>query len=199
MLKLIYCLSCGKKLTSHDIADVNAAGYKCDSGHYLNVLKDNVRTAETGGKYLKLISGKQLREEIIREWLSNSHLRNHLNDSLANVLRYIIEKKGDKKTSIGQRKYDFCPLCGSGLKDEAVDDLYIAFLKCPNGHSFISRHGLRFFDTKPSSETIDFDFTAEEFKRNISAWTKNANFQQYVPDELKTLLHEFMDSNEIES
>lgn len=189
-MELSYCPSCGYKLTRRDIADVNAIGYKCENGHCLHLLSHSVLTAETMGRYLSVRSGKTSTEDTIREWLSNPNLRNHLNDSLANVLRYILENKDIKETRHEQYSYDFCPLCSNALKDQAVDDLYIAFLRCPNNHAFISRQGLRFYDTSPTSETIEFDLTSQNFSPNFVSWTSNPHFQQYVPLEIVNVLNE---------
>ena len=159
---LSYCPSCGKKLELIDITDVNATGYKCQSGHYLHLTKHEVLTGDTMGSYLELKSGKESLDDIFREWLSNPKLRNHLNDSLANVLRFIVEKKSGKQIISGHYKYDFCPTCGNSLRDMASDDLYVAFLKCKNDHSFLTRNGMRRVGTGLSSEVLQFDFDRKQ-------------------------------------
>jgi len=183
-----YCPSCGKRLQKIDIIDTNADGYKCENGHFLHSLKQEVYTGQTIGSYLELKSNKESPEDIFREWLSNPRLRNHLNDSLANVLRFIMEAKNGKQIGEGHYHYNFCPTCGEKLQNVPTDDLYVAVLKCANDHTFLSRNGMRSVGISLSTDVFNFDFDEKVFQMNYKSWLEDEHFQQYIPHELKNAL-----------
>ncbi|MEN6319298.1 MAG: hypothetical protein ABFD82_11155 [Syntrophaceae bacterium] len=183
-----YCPSCGKKLEKVDIIDANADGYKCENGHCLHSLKQEVYTAQTMGSYLALKSGKESPEDIFREWLSNPGLRSHLNDNLANVLRFILETRNGKQNAAEPYSYDYCTTCGEKLQDVPSDDLYVAILKCANDHTFLSRGGLRSVGGDRKTGIFSFDYDEKYFQMSYKSWLENKHFQQYVPHELKNAL-----------
>ena len=182
---LKHCPSCGKRLEQIEMVDVHAKGYKCENGHYLHSFQD-VYSAQTMGSYLDLRSGKDIPIDILREWLSNSHLRDHLNDNLANIVRVILDRKSGKQTAKEQYRYDHCPACGDKFQNVPTDDLYVGILKCGHDHTFLSRGGLR-SATDPMT-AISFDYDEKYFEMCYKSWIQDNKYQEYFPHELKRAL-----------
>jgi predicted RNA-binding Zn-ribbon protein involved in translation (DUF1610 family) len=183
--KLKYCPSCGKQLEKVEIVDVHAKGYKCENGHYLHSLQD-VYTGQTMGSYLDLKSDKDAPADILKEWLSNFRLRDHLNDNLANIIRVILDTKDGKQSATEQYRYDYCPTCGDKFQNVPTDDLYVAILKCGHEHTFLSRGGLR--SASDPMTAISFDYDKKYFEMSYESWMEDKNYQEYFPHELKRAL-----------
>jgi hypothetical protein len=126
-----YCPSCGKHLEKIELADTHADGFKCENGHSLHSMKEEVYTGQTMGSYLDLNSGKQTPDEIIKEWLSNPRLRDHLNDNLAGIMRFILDKINGKQSEEEPERYDYCPICAEKLQDVPNDDGYVKIVNYP--------------------------------------------------------------------
>lgn len=187
-----YCPSCGEKLDKIKIIDIHAEGFKCANGHFLNLLKDEVYTWQTMGSYLELKSGKEAPEEVLKEWLSNPLLRDHLNDNLAGIIRFILDKRVEKQKAKEPNRHAYCPTCGEKLKDVATDDLYVAILKCKNDHTFVSRGGLRGAGSELKGGILEFDYDEKYFQMSFKSWMEDKHFAEYFPHELRYTLRSFI-------
>jgi predicted RNA-binding Zn-ribbon protein involved in translation (DUF1610 family) len=169
-----FCPACGKTVEETEIMDIHAAGFRCHDGHYLHFLKTGVYTSETMGRYLSLTSGKELPEDILKEWLLNPSLRDHLNDNLAGIVRHVLEQQNGKVISTETLKYTYCPSCGEVLQDVTPkEELYLAVLKCKGNHEFSCRGGM---SVAGSRTNLSFDYDENYFRRSFKAWMEDRDF-----------------------
>lgn len=181
-----FCPACGKTVEETEIMDIHAAGFRCHDGHYLRFLKTGVYTSETTGRYLRLTSGKELPEDILKEWLLNPCLRDHLNDNLAGIVRHVLEQQNGKVISKESLKYTYCPSCGEVLQDVTPkEEMYLAVLKCKGNHEFLCRGGM---SVSGSRTSLSFDYDENYFRRSFKAWMEDKHFREYFPHELRRAL-----------
>ena len=186
---ITFCPSCGKKVDEIEILDVHADGFQCENDHYLHILKSEVYTSQTMGSYLTLTSGKEAPEDILKEWLCNPYLRDHLNDDLAGIIRFILDKHDGKKTVKEPLEYTYCPSCGEVLQDVSPEGEYHeAVLKCGNNHTFLRRGGMRAVGSRTH---FGFDENEQYFVMAYKSWMENKHLYDYFPHEVRQALRSF--------
>ncbi|HEY3645374.1 MAG TPA: hypothetical protein VGM16_08560 [Gammaproteobacteria bacterium] len=106
-------------------------------------------------------------------WLGDVHVRIHLNEQLAELLRYIVEDVRDGYKPGGSHEFNFCPICRERLEEYEQPDIWIRGLKCQNDHEFGER-GVRL---RGRVDGADIDVCAEfeecTVRQLIEAWVKS--------------------------
>ncbi|QWV93567.1 hypothetical protein KP004_20810 [Geomonas oryzisoli] len=189
---ITFCPSCGESVERAEIFDAHAEGFRCQNGHYLHNLRSGVYTSETMGSYLNLTSGKESPKDILKEWLTNARLRDHLNDNLAGILRFLLDHENGKAETKEPLKYTYCPSCGEKLGDVTPEEeLYETVLKCKNSHTFLSRGGMH---APGSEERFSFDYDERYFRMSYLSWMENKHLANYFPHELRKALNSYRNS-----
>lgn len=199
-----YCPACRAVLKPRATNDILIQGLICTEGHSYHAPLKTVKMRFHEGEYLNLSSKKKDRDKVAQDWLTDPNLRTHLNDSVAEVLRILLEIKAHKYRSDKQREAakmsitKYCPKCGKDVKLVGGDG-YSEGYKCVDGHEFGTR-GLRLTFPKDPKLTdgsylqlcldspepwsfVDFFVTKAEWKKSIAPQVRII-LKEYA-DELK--------------
>ena len=138
------CATCAAGLSWTESADPATGCLSCPSGHrYYRPGRPapSEATAQASRLELDTLAGASP-ERVARFWLSDTRARAHLNSQLAELLRVFLEQR----CAESDFRLKYCPSCGSQLSGYEQPDIWVAGLRCPNGHDWAER-GRRLWTT----------------------------------------------------
>jgi hypothetical protein len=136
-LKDFYCPICGTRLSRCPCTDSLADCFSCLSDHRFFVFNHpTLARASACAARLVLpdLSGLSL-EEICSFWLSDARARLHLNDQLAELLRFFVENRHNP----ARFQATHCPACATPLTPYEQPDIWVKGLRCAQGHTWGER------------------------------------------------------------
>ncbi len=118
-------------------------------------------------------------------WLSDPHARSMLNQQLAQLLRWILERPG----LIDEPQFLFCPICRHSLVEYDPDDIWVKGLRCKKDHLWALRGGHFFHFTETAHIELYSDSPDKTANRLVAAWlTPNPTLETNLHESIRRVL-----------
>jgi predicted RNA-binding Zn-ribbon protein involved in translation (DUF1610 family) len=202
--KFKYCPTCKGELKKREDCDVLISGLGCTNNHRFFVPLELVRPPAHRGEFLKLTSNRSGRDEIAKDWLTDTDLRRHLNNQVAEVLRIFLEVRDSKYDSAKQNEASkkgalkrFCPKCGESVKSVGGDGYSVDY-RCTNDHKFSERgyrltflHDEQFADGGYLQLCLDIDYGT--LRGLTQSFTTSKEEEKFIAPQVLGILKQYAD------
>ena len=181
-MEVKYCSYCSGKLNSRGLLDIFVEGYVCEEGHKSHVIIKNVGQNSAANNNQFRMCGHTKPLDIIIAWLTKENMREYLHDQFGEFLMAHLDLLNGEKLNTIPLMYSWCPICGEKLQELPTDDLYVATLRCINGHIWNCRGALWQKELYP---IYHIDITYEEYLRFYNFYMLDKRFEKHFAQELK--------------
>lgn len=201
--KFKHCPTCKARLSEREVSDILIVGLSCANNHRFFVPLESVNRNAEGGQFLHLQSHHTDRDGIAKDWLTNASLRRHLNNSVAESLRILLEirdgiydrDRQNEAAKSGIKK--FCPKCGETVKTVGGDG-YSVDCQCVNQHRFSERgYRLMFLSDERLADgsylelCLDFDYG--NLWGCVRSFTADRQEEKYIAPQVREILGHYAD------